>query len=86
MSEFVSGASMMGMAVIALFFVRYYRQSRDRLFLLFAIAFGILAANRILLGITDPAADYRPLLYAVRLSAFLIILVAIIDKNRAGRA
>jgi hypothetical protein len=82
---FLSGASMLGLAVIALFFVRYYRQTGDRLFLMFAVAFAILSANRILLGFADPAADIRPLLYAVRLSAFLIILVAIIDKNRGGR-
>jgi hypothetical protein len=85
MSVFVSGAATMGLGVIAMFFLRYYRQSRDRLFLMFAIAFAILSANRILLGLAEPEGEIRPLLFAVRLSAFLIILIAIFDKNRAGR-
>jgi hypothetical protein len=85
MTEFVSGATMMGLFVIAMFFVRYFRHSGDRLFLLFAIAFGILSANRILLGLTDPTAEMRPLLYVARLSAFVLILAGIVDKIRYGR-
>ena len=32
MNEFVSGATMMGLGVIAMFFVRYFRHTGDRLF------------------------------------------------------
>lgn len=68
-------------AVIALFFLRWWRDSRDRLFLIFAIAFAILAVNRIALFYFAED-ESRSLLYWVRFVAYLCILGAIIDKNR----
>jgi hypothetical protein len=52
------------------------------LFLLFSLAFWALAASRVTItavGDTDEAAVY---LYLVRLLAFVLIIVAIADKNR----
>jgi Family of unknown function (DUF5985) len=43
--------------VAALFFLRFWRQTRDGLFLLFAIAFGVDAAMRLLLGLSHVAAE-----------------------------
>jgi peptidoglycan/LPS O-acetylase OafA/YrhL len=79
----VSGAILMGYAVCALFFLRFWRQTRDRLFLVFAVAFGLLGMQRLALVLTEPLEEWRTGLYMVRLVAFLLILGAIVDKNRA---
>ena len=68
--------------VCGLFFLRYWRQSRDRFFAFFAIAFWSLGANWALLLGRDPQDEYTPYFYLLRLFAFLLILVAIVDKNR----
>jgi len=71
----------MGFLVAMGFFFRFWRESRDRLFALFALAFMLLAANRVLLVMLqeDREASLAP--YVVRLLAFIIIVAAIIDKN-----
>ena len=79
----VAGALSAGYAVAALFFARFWRDTRDRLFGFFAVAFAILAVQRVALAL---AADQRGLsttLYGLRLLAFLLILYAIVDKNRS---
>jgi hypothetical protein len=81
LNQFLSGATMMGWFVSGLFFFRFWKKSRDRLFLMFAIAFFVLGINRV--GLTFSDEEFRPFLYGIRLVAFVIILVAIIDKNRS---
>ena len=83
---FLAGASCLAAALIALFFLRFWRDTGDRLHLLFAIAFAIFAVNRALLTALDPdGGGGRPALYLVRAVAFILILVAIGDKNRPAR-
>ena len=82
MSDFISGAVMMACMVAGLFFLKFWKTSRDRLFLMFGIAFWILGANRIGMVLTRETNEERHLsLYIVRLVAFALILLAIIDKN-----
>ena len=85
MTDFIAGFLVMGNGVAALFFARFWHETRDRLFLFFAAAFTILAVHRALLA----AAPVLPLshtwIYAIRLMAFLLILAAIVDKNRGMR-
>jgi hypothetical protein len=83
MEELISGVLLMGYAVAGLHFLRFWKRSRDRLFLLFALAFGVLAAQRVWLTLAADRPGAAVYIYAVRLLAFLLILVAIIDKNRA---
>jgi Family of unknown function (DUF5985) len=78
----VSGMLVAGYLVAALFFLRFWTQSRDRLFALFSAAFTLLAVQRIALALTDAPMEDRTFLYALRFLAFAIIAVAIIDKNR----
>ena len=85
MRELLSGALAAGALTGALFFVRFWRQTKDRLFAFFAVAFGLLALNAVTLGLTDPAGEFRVALYGIRLVAFLVILYAIYDKNRSRR-
>jgi hypothetical protein len=69
----------------SLFFVRYYKSARDRFFVFFAIAFALLGVNWALLVGRDPRDEYAPYVYLLRLTAFLLIVVAIVDKNRQSR-
>jgi len=80
------GATSMASAVAALFFLRFWRDTRDRFFLFFAIAFGLEAVNRLVLALAGVSSEREPYLYLVRLFAFTLILVAIVDKNRKSAA
>lgn len=80
-SVLLSGAIAMGFAAAALFFLRFWWESRDRLFLMFAIALFVLSAGRIILSLLYDLQEERILLYLIRLAGFLIILGAIVDKN-----
>ena len=68
-------------AVIAIFFLRFYARSRDRLFALFATAFAILSLQRLLLPLAHDWGEGAVLPYGARLLAFVLIIVAIVDKN-----
>ena len=82
--EFMLGSLVMACLVAGLFFLRFWRKTRDRLFLMFAIAFWILGSNWLALAWIEQE-EQKTILYAVRLVAFVLILVAIIDKNRSTR-
>ena len=71
--------------VAGLFFLRYWRSSRDRFFLFFAISFWGEAANRVHMGLTASWTEDEPSHYLVRLLCYGLILFAIWDKNRPGR-
>ncbi len=79
----LNGAVMMGYWTVALFFLRYWRSSRDRLFGLFALAFAVLGCNSAAISLLRVDDESNYFLYVARLAAFSIILFAIWDKNRA---
>jgi len=78
-AHFISGLLVMGYCVAGLFFLRFWRDSADRLFGWFALAFFLLAVQRVLTGLFINAEA----LLLIRLVAFLLIVAAIADKNRA---
>jgi uncharacterized membrane protein HdeD (DUF308 family) len=81
MDQLLSGAIAMGFCLAALFFFRFWRDTRDRLFALFGMAFLMMAANRIVIALSDhPSSGEEQ--YWVRFAAFVLILAAILDKNR----
>ena len=84
MELFLSGAMVAGYAIAGLFFLRFWRASNDRLFLFFAVAFWLLGLQRLGLAVAATPADDRVWLPLLRLLAFLVILAAIVDKNRAA--
>jgi hypothetical protein len=67
---------------VAVCFMRFWRQTTDRLFGFFALAFALFGVNLLLLAAINPAQESRHLIFLFRLAAFLVIIVAIIDKNR----
>jgi hypothetical protein len=79
---FVLGAIAMAAAVAALFFVRFYRDTRDPLFLYFAAAFSLEALNRTLLNFAANPSEASPRFYVIRALAYSLILVGIYRKNR----
>jgi Family of unknown function (DUF5985) len=85
-ADFVSGATMAASLVIAVFFFRYWTQTHDRLFLGFALGFAVFASSRLILAFLDEDDEGRVFVYGLRLLAFLLILAAIVDKNRSRRA
>jgi len=88
MSMFVAGLLVMGYSVAALYFARFWRETSDRLFLFFAAAFAVLAVQRASLaaaGVLPDRGVGPTWLYVVRLAAFVLIIAAIVDKNRGRR-
>ncbi|MYN07945.1 DUF5985 family protein [Pseudoduganella aquatica] len=82
-NSLLSGAIVMAALVAALFFLRFWRQTRDRFFLYFAVAFMLEALHRLLWALAPLGDADAPLYYLIRLASYVLILVAIINKNRA---
>jgi hypothetical protein len=82
LAPFVLGGIVMASAVVSLFFVRFYRETRDPLFVYFAAAFGLEAVNRTLLAFQPTPNEASPYLYILRAFAYSLILVGIYRKNR----
>ena len=66
----------MGFFVAVAFFMRFWRESHDRLFACFALAFLLMAVDRGLLGGEDALWPYL-----IRLASYAIIILGIVDKN-----
>lgn len=84
MNQLMIGAIAMGFAIAALFFLRFWYHTRDRLFGFFALSFFVLAINRVALGLREDITGVGADLYWIRLTAFAVILLAILDKNRSS--
>ena len=82
MNEFLTGIAACGCCGAAAFFLRFWRETKDRFFLAFAAAFLILALNWALVAIWQPTGETRPFFYLLRLGAFGLIILAIWEKNR----
>jgi uncharacterized membrane protein HdeD (DUF308 family) len=82
MENFIMGAIAMASAVVALFFLRFWFQTRDRLFAMFALAFLLLGITRVGLALSHVDLEPQTGWYWMRLAAFLVILLAVLDKNR----
>jgi hypothetical protein len=80
-AAFSAGALTLGFLAVGLFFLKFWRRTRDGLFLAFAVAFALLAANQavpVLFGVPSEDQGY---IYLLRLAAFLLIILAVLRKN-----
>ena len=68
--------------IIGLFFLRFYRDTRDVLFAYFGAAFILEAADRVLIAASPHPNDSAPSLYLIRAFAYSLILIGVIHKNR----
>ena len=85
LAAFAGGALALGFLAVGLFFLKFWRRTRDGLFLAFALAFALLAANQavpILAGIPSENQGY---VYLLRLAAFVLIIAAVLRKNLGRR-
>ncbi|HEX8407480.1 MAG TPA: DUF5985 family protein [Thermoanaerobaculia bacterium] len=82
MNGLAAGALAACYVIAGLFFLRFWTTSRDRLFVLFSLAFGVLAVQRVALTLTRGSMEDQTVFYLLRLAAYVIILIAILDKNR----
>jgi hypothetical protein len=82
MYNFISGAVMLACAVSGLFFYKFWKQTGDRFFNIFAMAFWLLGIERLIPIILQIDDKPRTFIYLIRLLAFILILIAIFLKNR----
>jgi Family of unknown function (DUF5985) len=78
-NDFLHGAVAMAAFTAGVFFFRYWRTTRDRLFLLFGIAFWLLTANW---TIPTFAVELAPHAHVLRFLGFALIAYAVFAKNR----
>jgi hypothetical protein len=81
LNTFLTGAISLACFLVALFFLRFWRSTRDPFFVYFALSFALEGCNRgaaafVVLG------DDNPVLYGLRVIAYGLIIVAIWQKNR----
>ena len=83
---FLLGVIATSSVACGIFFLKFWRNTHDSLFLLFALAFLVEGINRtVFLSLPHPN-EGRPVIYVVRCLAFLLILAGIINKNRKQSA
>jgi uncharacterized membrane protein YeiB len=79
----LSGAILLGYLAAGVFFWRFWKDTKERLFAAFAVAFWLLAFERVLLLLGLSAQPHpSPVVYLTRLVAFLVIIAAIVEKNQ----
>jgi hypothetical protein len=82
--DFLSGAVTLGFLLCGLHFLGFWKRTRDSLFLAFAFAFWLLGLNQAILALADIPVEERSWVYLLRLAAFVLIIVAVVGKNRKG--
>jgi hypothetical protein len=82
MKQFILGATFMAYLVAGLFFLRFWKETRDRFFISFAMAFAIMGFNQVAFIYVDPDSEARTYFYIARFFAFMLIFISIVNKNR----
>jgi len=83
--NFLGGAIVFGYALIGLFFLKFWKRTRDAFFGYFAFAFFVLGIGRVIEAIVRTQEADTPAVYLFRLLAFVIIVFAIMHKNLASK-
>lgn len=79
--DFLLGMTALAHFGIALFFLRFWKESQDKLFAYFSSAFLLMASNQTIVSLIGKNGDQTAYSYWIRLCAFLLIIVGIITKN-----
>jgi len=69
--QFILGATAVAALVARLFFLRFWRATRDRFFIFFAVSFDIKGVDRTALGLSTLSEEKEPFIYPARLLAFI---------------
>ena len=86
MINFLSGMVTAGFLVAALFFLRFFRRTKDNLFAIFATSFLLLAIGQASALWFGGAHDDSTWTYLLRLAGFVLLLIAIARKNFSRHA
>ncbi|PUA30866.1 MAG: hypothetical protein B0W54_04810 [Cellvibrio sp. 79] len=86
MNEMLIGAIAACCIVIALFFIRFWRSTRDIFFLFFAMSFFLEGINRVSLVLFSNLHETSPSYYLIRLISYSFIIIAILAKNRRRKS
>ncbi len=81
LEAFLLGVIATSSLTAGVFFLKFWKQTRDSLFLAFGLAFVVEGLNRCAVLCLTKAHEGNPYIYGVRLLAFLLILAAILRKN-----
>jgi hypothetical protein len=81
MFDYLAGIVTMGYVLAGLFFLRFWRRTKDGLFVVFAVAFWLLALNQAMATLSGIPREEQSWIYLLRLAAFTLIIVAIVRKN-----
>jgi hypothetical protein len=79
--QFLYGGLCVMCLAVGLFFLRYWSLQRDRFFVWFTVAFWAFGASWGV-HLVYASTETGPHVYLFRLVGFLLIIVAIIEKNR----
>lgn len=79
--DFLSGAVTFAYVLAGLFFLRFWRRTGDMLFVAFAVAFGLMAANQVGFSLYGSQAESAGWIYLLRVAAYVLIIIAIVGKN-----
>lgn len=83
-SLFLHGGIAVACFLIGVKFLKFWYSSRDRFHLWFVSAFWVFAGGWVIRAFTPTSAEDVHYVYVPRLLAFLLIIAAILDKNRRG--
>jgi hypothetical protein len=81
MALFLSGMTTMGFVIASLFFFRFWRRTRDEIFVYFGASFCILAVSQAIGSLAEIPSDDRTWIYLLRFAAFTLLVVGIVVKN-----
>lgn len=82
---FLLGVVATASVTAGIFFLRFWRDTKDSLFLAFAIAFIVEGLNRSAMLFLSQPNEGSTWIYLVRLLAFVLILAGIVHKNRSAK-
>jgi uncharacterized membrane protein HdeD (DUF308 family) len=82
---FLIGVISVCSVMAGVFFLKFWRRTRDFLFLAFGVAFLVEGVNRAAVLMVPKPNEGTPAIYLVRLAISVLILVAIVKKNVESR-
>jgi hypothetical protein len=92
-ASYLAGIATATFFASSLYFFKFWRASRDSFFYWFAIASALLGAERVLLlwllphnGIEQRPPEAQAWVYIARMLAYILLMWAVIQRNRAGRS
>lgn len=83
--SFVGGLSAAGYAIGGVFFLSFWRRTRDSLFIAFALAFWLMTLNQAIPVVMGIPREEQSGIYLLRAAAFILIIAAILWKNLSRR-